>query len=254
MSLPQDFARELSDFFLELSSPIRVQMLRLLREEVAYRNSQMARTLNISAQESLRHLQRLVDSGLVEVRERTYALTPIGELILETVFPELEFLIKNEPFLSLHDLSVLPPIFTRRFVELYDSEVIQGPSEIIALAEEVVANADIFIWDVAKLVMRSTNQLLASKVDHVEVRRIEEEGLRAPSRIPQVSGVETRSIPTIEVAMVCTEKEAYIRFPLKATGELSLSHALFSRDPIFLNFVKDLFLFYWEQGRNTDLN
>lgn len=126
----------LANFFLELSNPIRIQILRILSEGVEYRNSAIAKMLNISAQECLRHLARLLHVNLVESIGRLYRIAPIGNLVLEGIFPPLKYLLKNQSFFTNHDLSILPPIFTRRLSEIADeeTEIINGPSEIIALA------------------------------------------------------------------------------------------------------------------------
>ena len=244
-----DEFEKVANFFLELSSPIRIKILRILSDGLEYRNAAISKQLKISPQESLRHLQRLQENNLIELIERQYKISPIGTLILEGMFPMLEFLIKHQEFFRNHDLTVLPVIFTKRFSEIADSEsiVIEGPTEIIALAEQIIEQAESFCYDIAKLVTRSTNQLMAQK-KNFDVKRIEEKGGRPKvARIPDVQS-ETRVIEHIDIAMVISEKEAYIRFPIKNSGELSLQHALYSQNPNFVNFCKDLFFYFWEQS------
>jgi predicted transcriptional regulator len=240
---------KVANFFLELSSPIRIQILKILADGLEYRNSVISKQLGISPQESLRHLQRLQENNLIDLVERQYKISPIGTLILEGVFPMLEFLIKHQDFFRNHDLNVLPINFTKRFSEISDNEsvVIEGPSEIIALAEQIIEQAEFFCYDIAKLVTRSTNQLMAQKNDF-DVKRIEEKGSKLKvAKIPDIQS-ETRIIDHIDIAMVISEKEAYIRFPQKGSHELSLQHALYSKNINFVNFCKDLFFYYWEQS------
>ncbi len=246
--IPDEFDK-LANFLGELSSPIRIKILKILSDGLEYRNSVISKQLSISPQESLRHLQRLQDNNLIELVERQYKISPIGTLILEGMFPMLEFLIKHQTFFRNHDLTVLPVTFTKRFSEIADSEsiVIEGPTEIISLAEQIIEQAEVFCYDIAKLVTRSTNLLMAQKKDF-DVKRIEEKSDKLKvSRLPEVLS-ETRVIEHIDIAMVISEKEAYIRFPQKDSGELSLQHALYSKNSNFVNFCKDLFFYFWEQS------
>lgn len=244
-----EIEQNVANFFLELSSPIRIKILKILADGLEYRNSALAKNLSISPQECLRHLQRLQENNLIELVERQYKISPIGTLILEGVFPMLEFLIKHQEFFRNHDLTVLPVTFTKRFSEIADNEsiVIEGPSEIIALAEQIIEQAEVFCYDIAKLITRSTNQLMAQK-KNFDVKRIKEKDNELKvARIPDVQS-ETRIIEHIDIAMVISEKEAYIRFPQKTSGELSLQHALYSKNSNFVNFCKDLFFYFWEQS------
>lgn len=244
-----DNEQNVANFFLELSSPIRIKILKILGDGLEYRNSALAKNLNISPQECLRHLQRLQENNLIELVERQYKISPIGTLILEGVFPMLEFLIKHQEFFRNHDLTVLPVTFTKRFSEIADNEsiVIEGPSEIIALAEQIIEQAEVYCYDIAKLITRSTNQLMAQK-KNFDVKRLEEKGSKLKvARIPDVQS-ETRVIEHIDIAMVISEKEGYIRFPQKGSGELSLQHALYSKNKNFVNFCHDLFFYFWEQS------
>lgn len=246
---PANEFEKVANFFLELSSPIRIKILKILADGLEYRNSAISKQLKISPQESLRHLQRLQENNLIELVERQYKITPIGTLILEGMFPMLEFLIKHQEFFRNHDLTVLPVTFTKRFSEIADSEsvVIEGPTEIIALAEQIIEQADSFCYDIAKLITRSTNQLLAQK-DNLDIKRIEEKGGNLKmAKIPDIQS-ETRVIEHIDIAMVISEKGAYIRFPQKNSGEISLQHALYSTNPNFVNFCRDLFFYFWEQS------
>lgn len=241
--------KTIADFFLELSSPVRIQILNILSQDVEFRNSAIAKKLNISAQESLRHMSRLVQFNLVTLVERQYRIAPIGTLVLESLLPQVNFLLKNEEFFDNHDVSVLPPLFTKRFSEIADdtTEIIEGPSEIIAMAENIIENANKFCYDTAKLITRSTNQLMAQKKSGVKIKQIKEKNSKKPRNIPEVVSSDTRVIEHLDLAIVVSEQQAYIRFP-KKTGEISLEQALYSTSRSFVIFAKDLFNYYWEQS------
>jgi predicted transcriptional regulator len=243
---------ELHNFFLELGSPVRMQILELLAEGLGYRNSELARSVGVSAQESLRHIGRLMDQHLVVQNSREYSLSQIGRILIEGILPQVSFLITNSKFFQLHDFSVIPPILTRRFAELTDCDVIEGPSTILHVAEKIIENATDFIWDIAKLATTNTSRLIASK-SGLNIRAIEEKVREGENEfaIPKIVGQERRIIDHIDIGMIMSEKEAYIRFPVFVTGELSLNHALHGKDPNFMKFCHDLFQFYWEQSQSV---
>lgn len=247
---------KLATFFSYISNPLRLELLNLLRDGFEYRNSKLAKMLNISAQECLRHLARLSEAGLVEQQKKYYVIAPLGTILLEGYFPQISFLIKHKEFFQIHDLTVFPPEFIQRLSEVADSKntvIINGPSEIIALAEQLIEESELFCYDIAKLVTRSTNQLIAQKNDErIDIKRIEEKGSKLPKSIPNILNGEVRIIDHIDIGMVITEKGAYIRIPEKATGEVSLNNALHSSNKNFINFAKDLFGYYWEQAMNKD--
>jgi predicted transcriptional regulator len=62
--------------------------------------------------------------------------------------------------------------------------------------------------------------------------------------------VELRIMDDIPVNFVLTEKEAGISFNL-AGGRVDYA-GFVSKDPVFLNWIKDLFLYYWEKGKRVD--
>ena len=245
---------DLPSFFAELGSPVRLEILRLLAEGLEYRNSEMARKLELSAQESLRHLSRLIDTYLVVQSDREYTLSQVGRIFLEGILPQVNFLLQNYKFFQTHDFSVIPPILTRRFAELTLANVIENSSVILRKAETIIENAQEYIWDVAKLVTTNTTRLMASK-QGLEIRAIEETRQNGGSSnsndldaVPKIIGQIRRAIDHIDIAVLLSEKEAYIRFPVVLTGELSLNHVLYGTDPSFLSFCRDLFNFYWEMA------
>ncbi|HKZ42410.1 MAG TPA: hypothetical protein VJ044_15720, partial [Candidatus Hodarchaeales archaeon] len=55
-------------------------------------------------------------------------------------------------------------------------------------------------------------------------------------------------IEHLDLGMLMSEKEAYVRFPLFDNGALSTEFALHGKNINFLKFCYDLFQFYWEQA------
>lgn len=61
--------------------------------------------------------------------------------------------------------------------------------------------------------------------------------------------VELRIMDDIPVNFVLTEKEAGISFNL--VGGRADYAGFVSKDPDFLNWIRDLFLYYWEKGKRV---
>ena len=69
---------------------------------------------------------------------------------------------------------------------------------------------------------------------------------QSPERLPNF---ENRTLSDSPVILVLTEKEAALCFRF-VDGRMD--YASFNgSDPAFLNWVKDLFLFYWEKGKRA---
>ena len=245
MTEKKDSNIDIYDFFLELGSPIRLRILYSLSEGIGNRNFELAKKLKNSPQENLRHLRKLKDCGLVIKEGRDYTLSQIGGLFLEGILPQINFLIRNSNFFLMHDFSVIPPLLKGRFAELVDCHILEGATAIIAKAEDIIINASKQIWDTARLVTTTNSSLIAEKKG-LDIRRLVEKNYEDSVRM--IIGQERRALDHIDLGMVMSEKEAYLRFPIFLTDELSLNHALFGTNPNFINFCKDLFLFYWEKS------
>ena len=77
------------------------------------------------------------------------------------------------------------------------------------------------------------------------------ESFLLPDAIPpaKLPNLENRTLPDIPAIIALTEKEAAICFHL--VGGRTDYAGFFGSDPLFLNWVKDLFLYYWDKGKRT---
>jgi predicted transcriptional regulator len=65
---------------------------------------------------------------------------------------------------------------------------------------------------------------------------------------PEVArGIELRIVDSFPVSLLMTEKEAGVGF--SQVGGRADYAGFLGKDPVFLNWVRDLFLYYWEQGK-----
>ena len=59
--------------------------------------------------------------------------------------------------------------------------------------------------------------------------------------------IELRTLTDVPITIVCTEKEAIICLP---STEGRMDYAAFhSKDQMFVNWARELFLYYWDKGK-----
>jgi predicted transcriptional regulator len=73
------------------------------------------------------------------------------------------------------------------------------------------------------------------------------EGVLGAIPSPSPRNVELRGLSDIPVTIGITEKEATVCFPL--VGGRTDYAGFSGKDPSFLNWAKDLFLYYWDKGK-----
>jgi hypothetical protein len=71
--------------------------------------------------------------------------------------------------------------------------------------------------------------------------------IRVPGAAPHV---ELRTLTDVPITIVCTEKEALICLPL-TEGRMDYA-AFFGKDQMFVNWARELFLYYWDKGKHSN--
>lgn len=96
---------KLSSLLFELSHPWRLKVLLLIAEE-GQRHSYIAKKLEISPQETTRHLSRLQDAKLIDKDvQGFFRLTNYGKAVL-TLLPGFEFFAEIGEDLVTHTLDI----------------------------------------------------------------------------------------------------------------------------------------------------
>jgi predicted transcriptional regulator len=233
----------------DLASESRLGILR----ELSVKNLKMneiARKLDLTATENFRQLQRLSEAKLTQKQpDGNYNLTQIGKLTLQ-LLPSLEFIYKNKDYFLNHDIWRLPYPFVNRIGELSAATLSMDVIENINLATHVVADAEKYVWGLGDRAMESVGQAMAkSFTSGVKFRFMFHESLlpKYKPMLNEMPSIEKRTLSAIPAMIFCTEKEAAICLP---TTEGRLDYAgFFARDPMFVNWVKELFEFYWNKGQ-----
>lgn len=238
---------ELAKLFFELASDSRLSILNELQKETL-KMQEIARRLDVTATEAFRQLERLSTASLVARQpEGTYTITPYGKLVLQLSSP-LGFLLKYREYFSTHNAQVLPYQFINRLGELDAANYIADTMESLNKAQRLFIEMQQFGWGMAEGVVP---ELMGPVMDQqvskgIKLRFLIPESKLPPST-PNIANLEIRGLPEIPVVIAFSEKEAMICLRL-SSGKIDYS-AFYGIDPVFMGWVKELFLYFWEKGK-----
>jgi predicted transcriptional regulator len=238
--------------FFELASESRLGILRELQME-NLKMQEIARRLDVTATEAFRQLQRLSKARLVQRQpEGTFAITQYGKLVLQ-LSSSLNFVFKHKNYFSTHDVWRLPYQFVNRIGELSQTHLIMDTMESINKGVQMFLEAEQFAWGLVEhgrgpeLMIPVMNERVRKGV---KVKMLTPESFLSTAIPPaKVPNYEVRGLSDIPAIMAVTEKEAAVYFSLVG-GRMDYA-GFHGKDPIFLNWVKDLFLYYWDKGKRT---
>jgi predicted transcriptional regulator len=234
--------------YFELASESRLSIL----QEISKQDGKMreiARKLELTTTETFRQLQRLNESLLVQKKpEGTYTITEYGLLVLQfSAF--FEFIHNHRQYFSTHNVRTLPYQFLNRIGELSQADFRTNIMENINAAERITREAEKYMWGGGAeqpLNIRATLQEGISK--GVKYRFLFPK--RFIPKEPTIPGLakaaEMRSVEDLPFNVVMSEKEAGISFQF-ADGRVDYV-SFVGKDSVFLSWVKDLFLYYWDKG------
>lgn len=234
--------------FFELASQDRLNILR----EVSQANLKMqdvARKLDLTATEASRQLQRMTKTELIErLPEGLYTVTQFGKLIL-SLSPSIEFVLKHKHYFMNHNVWKLPSSFIFRLGELSQGVLLTEMGEVMIRWEELIRASEERLWIM-------TPQRIPSLVRGIEERHKQGVKLRyitpeqLSSTYPQTlmeQSVERRFFNDFDFGILVAEKEAMLALPFM-DGKPNPS-GFFGHDSAFLNWVNDLFLYYWNLAK-----
>ena len=229
--------------FFELASESRLGILRKL-EEKNWKMNDVARKLDLTTTETFRQLQRLSEALLVQKQpEGTYAITQYGRLVLQ-LSSSLEFVFKHKQYFLTHDVWRLPQQFVNRIGELSQTNLMIGIFESTNKSSQMIGEAQQYMWGVSPEPLPQSFDAIAKQIPKgVEYKILSPQ---PPAKLPNL---ENRTLSDIPAIMALTEKEAGISF--RFIGGRTDYAGFFGKDPGFLNWVKDLFLYYWDKGKRS---
>lgn len=234
--------------FFELASETRLSILRKLQKN-NLKMKELTQKLDLTGTETFRQLQRMNKAKLVRKQvDGTYSITQLGKLSL-VLSSSIEFVYKNKSYFLDHDVWQLPNSFLYRLGELSEGTLITEMAETMNVVERMIKNAEDYVWVMTDQVLDAHSRAMAERLQKgVNFRSLLHERLLDVSKIyPKGQKVERRYLPEVFGILVVTEKEGGISLPL-VNGRADYS-GLIGKDPAFLKWISDLFLYYWEKGK-----
>ena len=230
--------------FFELASESRLSILRELQTE-NLKMQEIARRLDVTATEAFRQLQRLSEALLVQKQpEGTFVITQYGKLVLQ-LSGALDFVFKYKDYFSSHDIMRLPLQFVNRISELSQATLIMDTVESLNRGQRMFLEAEQFGWGIAEgTIPEQMGPIMDEQIRKgVKLRFLIPE-TRLTSETPQIRG-----LPDLPAIVALTEKEGTVCFR-QVGGRVDYA-GFFGKHPTFLNWVRDLFLYYWEKGKQA---
>jgi len=248
----------LCDLLFEVSNEDRLKIL-LQLEEKDMRVTDISRELDLSIQESSRHVSRLGEVGLTRKDvEGFYSLTPYGVLILENL-RELEFTSKHSEYFSKHTIERLPKEFVKRIGDLADSTYTHNMMDFLQSIEKMIKNAEEKIWLYVDRYPVNSIVFINEALDRgVEFKCIEPvEGIIGPNpsiyepkemegfrRAGTTPLVKHRTKEKVDAFLFLSENECALALPTP-DGELDY-RGFTAEDERSIKWCRDLFQHYWK--------
>jgi len=237
----------------ELASESRLGILQELQKE-NLKMQEIARRLDVTATEAFRQLERLSTALLVQRQpDSTFAIAEYGKIVLQ-LSSSLEFVYKHREYFSAHDVTRIPSQFVNRLGELAQAKLVMDTIESLNRGERAFMEAEQYGWGIAEgTIPERMGPIMSERIQKgLKLRFLIPENrfsaMANPS--PEMAGtVEIKSLPNLPAMVVLTEKEAAICFR-QLDGRMDYA-GFFGKEPTFHNWVKDLFLYYWDKGRRA---
>ena len=241
----------LEKLFFELASESRLSILSELREE-NLKMQEIARRLDVTPTEAFRQLERLSAALLVQKQhDSTFTLAEYGKIVLQ-ISSTLGFVSKYKGYFSTHDLMRLPSEFVSRLGELSNAKLEMDTVGALNKGAKWFTEAKQYAWGMGE----GTIPEHMIPVMNQQVQRgilikmiIPNEQLSASVSVPMPKNVDFRGLPDLPAVIAITEKMAGICFR-QLGGRMDYA-GFFGDDAVFHNWVKDLFLYYWDMGKRS---
>lgn len=240
----------IAKLFFELASESRLSILRELQKE-NLKMQEIARRIDVTATEAFRQLERLSSALLVQRQpDGAFALAEYGKLVLQ-LSSSLEFVSRYRDYFSTHDVTRLPFQFVNRLGELSQANLVVDTVESLNKAEHAFIEAEEYGWGIAEgTIPEGMGPIMDERIRKgVELRFLIPE-TRLPtsaSSLPPMKNVEMRGLSDLPALVVLTEKEGAVYFR-QVGGRVDYT-GFFGKHPTFLNWIRDLFQYYWERGK-----
>ena len=239
----------LDKLFFELASESRLSILKELQVETL-KMQEIARRLDVTPTEAFRQLERLSGALLVQKQpDGTFALAEYGKIVLQ-ISTSLEFVSKYKEYFSMHYLMRLPSEFVNRLGELLNAKLEMDTVGALNKGAKWFTEAKQYAWGLGE---GTIPEHMIPIMNQQVQRGIQMKMLIPLELLPAVTqpgtpkNVEIRGLSDPPAIIAITEKMAGVCFR-QVGGRMDYA-GFFGDDPAFHNWVKDLFLYYWEKSK-----
>ena len=249
----------LCNLFFELSNEDRLRIL-LELDRKALKLTHLSRELDLTVQETSRHLSRLSEKRLIQKDvEGFHHLTPYGEQVLR-ILPGFEFLSEHEEHFITHAISCLPHSFASRIGDLVNGTLADDVMVAFHNVENRIREAEEYVWILSdQVLMSSLTPLVEALKRGASFKIILPKELTPPpgfidhgdqkifEQAAMSNLMENRFLDKVDVAIVMSEKEAGVTFPT-LDGRIDYGFGFVTTDKLGHAWCRELFLYYWERA------
>lgn len=253
---------DLNEFLIEFTNKGRYEVFKSIYKE-SKRHSELEKDIDIPGPEISRNLKRLINKRLIsKTIDNKYEITSIGKIIYE-VLNIFESTLKFEDFLNNHDISSIPidlllQLGKLKSVDVYNQTMknIQKWSDLVKNSERfILAISDQFQDSILPIVERKFNNqsieinVLIEKavlMDSVKVGKQFKDRHAFYDKIDVFQNV--RVLFQINISLIASDKGAILF--LSKDGKIDYSQCLVDNSEAFINWIRELFEWYWKKGKD----
>jgi predicted transcriptional regulator len=245
------------DILFELSNQDRYSILQTLKTQ-SYNVTNLAKLLNLTTQETSRHLTRLTATNLIEKTiSGEYILTGYGTLILDQLLGTL-FVTSNNEYFANHFTTHMPSEYISRLNELENSHLESDVMVVFANIERIIDEAEEYIWRLTdRYNMMALPKLEEATERGVTFRLMQTRYFQYPPDWPG-QGIVLREARLSEKFYVRTSNEANLFIAMNEEEVAVLAFPMdknvfdyrgfSSKDPLFHKWCRDIFEHYWAEA------
>ncbi|MFX1560910.1 MAG: helix-turn-helix domain-containing protein [Promethearchaeota archaeon] len=246
---------DLSKLLFELSNEDRLRILKVLGVG-PQKLTALASTLDLTVQETSRHLSRMTKSKLIQKgSDGAYSVTEYGTRLQE-VLPSFSFLIQNRDYFMTHTFGDLPQQFISRLGDLVNAEYTDNAVVLFQHVDSLISTANEYVWILADQALSSTFPLLMESMERgVEFRVALPSDIGVPEipkdKLPDFSKfrntlMEPRHLDNVSHVVILSESESILALPDLNGRPDYLGFKI--EDKIGHLWCHDVFLDFWEKA------
>ena len=212
----------LSSLLFELANIDRLEILDEING-AAMKLTNVSKKLDLTVQETSRHMQRLCDALLIEKKpEGAYHITPHGSNVLQ-LLPGLKFLVEHRDYFVTHKIDHLPRKFIARIGDLHGSKLLDSPVVAFQRVNTIIEESKKQLLLIADQVPSGSIPLIEAAVKRgVSMSTLMPKSLTRPdipnSYLPHYEAQDRERMllgwaDSIEFVGVISEKAAVVGFP-----------------------------------------